>query len=70
MSDLISNREILDLLETEGSLDYLLLTYGLQVDMMEDQYLADLFNEVTPILEEIHERLDLVNRESEEDDDD
>ena len=68
MSDLISNREILDLLETEGSLDYLLLTYGLQVDMMEDQYLADLFNEITPILEEIHERLDLVNRESEEDD--
>ena len=69
MSDLISNREILDLLETEGSLDYLLLTYGLQVDMMEDQYLADLFNEITPILEEIHERLDLVNREQDDDDD-
>ena len=69
MSDLISNREILDLLETEGSLDYLLLTYGLQVDMMEDQYLADLFNEIIPILEEIHERLDLVNREQDDDDD-
>ena len=69
MSDLISNREILDLLETEGSLDYLLLTYGLQVDMMEDQYLADLFSEIIPILEEIHERLDLVNREQDDDDD-
>ena len=69
MSDLISNREILDLLETQGSLDYLLLEYGLPIDMMEDQYLADLFSEVLPILQEIHERLDSVNIESEGDDD-
>ena len=51
---MITTEDLIDLLENEGSLDWLLLEGNLDISEVEDEDLAALLEEVTPILEEIH----------------
>lgn len=67
---MLSNLDIIDMLENEGSVDFLLLEYGLEPEQVEDETLADLLAEVRPILHEIHEILDIARKDFDDEDDD
>lgn len=51
---MLTTENLLDLIETEGSLEYLFLEHGLNIEELEDDYLAGLIEEILPTLKEIH----------------
>ena len=63
---MISTEELIDLIETEGSLEYLFLEHGLTVEELEDTHLATLIEEVLPALKEIHLYLEAIRVELED----
>ncbi len=59
---MLSNDQLIDMLETEGSLEYLFLEHGVTVEELEDTHLATLIEEVLPTLTEIHLYIESVRK--------
>ena len=63
---MLSNLDIVEMLETEGTLDFLLLDYdgdGLDPSEIEDEILADMFIQAKEVLYEIRKRLEPAKSE-------